>query len=111
MVNPLDIAETYASPTGLRTARIFIGPTTPPVRLATVLVAPLKASSLLSKIDYEQQRLHLLHKYGIDLESGNSSVDGTKTRRMDRKDVERLMGGGEGKGGIFTWREKNSRKV
>lgn len=30
---------------------------------------------------------------------------------MDRKDVERLMGGGEGQGGIFTWRERNRRKV
>jgi protein-serine/threonine kinase len=61
-------------------------------------------------IDYEQQRLHLLHKYGIDLEPGQSSADGTRTKRMDRKEVERLMGG-DGKGGIFTWREKNSRKV
>lgn len=30
---------------------------------------------------------------------------------MDRKDVELLMGGGEGQGGVFTWREKNRRKV
>ncbi|CAL1707585.1 unnamed protein product [Somion occarium] len=62
---------------------------------------------------YEQQRLHLLHKHGIDLEStrGNSLADGTKTRRLDRKEVERLMGGGDGQGGIFTWREKNSRKL
>ncbi|KAI0092944.1 kinase-like protein [Irpex rosettiformis] len=59
---------------------------------------------------YEQQRLHILHKYGIDLEPGNSSADGTRTRRLDRKEVERLMGGGDGNGGIFTWREKNSRK-
>jgi len=28
---------------------------------------------------------------------------------MDRKDVEMIMGTGQG--GIFTWREKNSRKV
>ena len=63
--------------------------------------------------DYEQQRLHLLHKYGIDLETGkgSSAGDATRTRRMDRKEVERLMGGGDGQGGIFTWREKNSRKV
>ena len=63
-------------------------------------------------LDYEQQRLHLLHKHGIDLESthGNSLGDGTRTRRLDRKEVERLMGG-DGQGGIFTWREKNSRKV
>jgi len=60
--------------------------------------------------DYEQQRLHLLHKHGIDLEDSNGLADGTKTKRMDRKEVERLMGG-EGQGGIFTWREKNRRKV
>jgi len=30
---------------------------------------------------------------------------------MDPKEVENLMGGGEGQGGIFTWREKNRRKV
>ncbi|KAJ3520074.1 hypothetical protein NM688_g9212 [Phlebia brevispora] len=59
---------------------------------------------------YEQQRLHLLHKYGIDLE-GFSPTDGTRTRRLDRKEVERLMGGGDGQEGIFTWREKNSRKL
>ncbi|KAI0081239.1 kinase-like protein [Panus rudis PR-1116 ss-1] len=62
---------------------------------------------------YEQQRLHLLHKHGIDLESshGNAFSDGTRTRRLDRKEVERLMGGGDGQGGVFTWREKNSRKL
>ncbi|KAJ8509059.1 hypothetical protein ONZ45_g8729 [Pleurotus djamor] len=59
---------------------------------------------------YEQQRLHLLHKHGIDLEDSNGIADGRKTRRMDRKDIELLMGG-EGQGGIFTWREKNRRKV
>lgn len=61
--------------------------------------------------DYEQQRLHLLHKYGIDLESSQGPADGTRTRRLDRKEVERLMGGGDGQGGIFTWREKHGRKV
>ncbi|KAJ6527195.1 hypothetical protein DFH09DRAFT_1186904 [Mycena vulgaris] len=30
---------------------------------------------------------------------------------MDRKGVKLLMGGGEGQGGVFTWREKNRRKV
>lgn len=62
--------------------------------------------------DYEQQRLHLLHKHGIDLEDshGNALSDGTRTKRLDRKEIERLMGGGDGQG-IFTWREKNSRKV
>jgi protein-serine/threonine kinase len=61
--------------------------------------------------DYEQQRLHLLHKHGIDLGDSNGIADGTKTKRLDRKEVERLMGGGEGQGGVFTWREKNRRKV
>lgn len=59
---------------------------------------------------YEQQRLQLLHKHGIDLEDSNGIADGRKTRRMDRKQVELLMGG-EGQGGVFTWREKNRRKL
>jgi hypothetical protein len=62
-------------------------------------------------LDYEQQRLHLLHKHGIDLEDSNGIADGKKTKRMDPKEVELLMGGGEGQGGVFTWREKNRRKV
>ncbi|KAJ7902019.1 kinase-like domain-containing protein [Mycena olivaceomarginata] len=60
---------------------------------------------------YEQQRLHLLHKHGIDLEDSNGIADGRKTKRMDRREVELLMGGGDGEGGVFTWREKNRRKV
>ncbi|KAK7035458.1 hypothetical protein VNI00_011751 [Paramarasmius palmivorus] len=60
---------------------------------------------------YEQQRLHLLHKHGIDLEDSNGIADGRKTKRLDRKEVEKLMGGGDGSGGLFTWREKNRRKV
>ncbi|KZT26729.1 kinase-like protein [Neolentinus lepideus HHB14362 ss-1] len=60
---------------------------------------------------YEQQRLHLLHKHGIDLEDSNGLSDGTRTKRMNRKDVEMLMGGGDGNGSIFTWREKNRRKL
>ncbi|KAJ7045705.1 kinase-like protein [Mycena alexandri] len=60
---------------------------------------------------YEQQRLHLLHKHGIDLEDTNGIADGRKTKRMDRREVELLMGGGEGQGGVFTWREKNRRKL
>jgi len=60
---------------------------------------------------YEQQRLHLLHKHGIDLEDSIGIADGKKTKRMNPKDVELLMGGGEGQGGIFTWREKNRRKL
>ncbi|KAI0051243.1 kinase-like protein [Auriscalpium vulgare] len=58
---------------------------------------------------YEQQRLHLLRKHGIDLED-HSLGDGTRTKRMDRKEVELLMGG-DGQGGIFTWRERNRRKL
>ncbi|KAF9263382.1 kinase-like protein [Marasmius fiardii PR-910] len=60
---------------------------------------------------YEQQRLHLLHKHGIDLEDSNGIADDKRTRRMDRKEVEKLMGGGDGSGGLFTWREKNRRKL
>jgi hypothetical protein len=55
--------------------------------------------------------MHLLHKHGIDLEDTNGIADGTKTKRIARKDIEMLMGSGDGQGGIFTWREKNSRKV
>ncbi|KXN91072.1 Serine/threonine-protein kinase CBK1 [Leucoagaricus sp. SymC.cos] len=58
---------------------------------------------------YENQRLHLLHKHGIDLE--DSIADGKKTKRMTPRDIEQLMGGGDGKGGIFTWRDKHRRKV
>lgn len=61
--------------------------------------------------DYEHQRRQLLHKYGIDLDDGTGLMDGTKTRRMDRKDIESLLGDGNGQAGIFTWREKNRRKV
>ncbi|KAJ2914388.1 hypothetical protein MD484_g6031, partial [Candolleomyces efflorescens] len=60
---------------------------------------------------YEQQRLHLLHKYGIDLEDSNGIADGRKTKRLDPKQVELLMGGGDGQTGIFTWREKNKRNL
>ncbi|KAF8639504.1 hypothetical protein AX17_001409 [Amanita inopinata Kibby_2008] len=60
---------------------------------------------------YEHQRLQLLRKYGIDLEDGNGMKDGRKTKRMNRKEVEALMGKGDGDGGIFTWREKNRRKL
>ncbi|KAG1734710.1 kinase-like domain-containing protein [Suillus paluster] len=60
---------------------------------------------------YEQQRRQLLHKHGIDLEDSNGIGDGTRTKRMDRKDVELLMGDGNGQSGIFTWREKNRRKL
>jgi len=60
---------------------------------------------------YEQQRLQLLHKHGIDLEDSNGIADGKGTRRMNRKDIELLMGNGKGQGGVFTWREKNRRKV
>jgi hypothetical protein len=58
--------------------------------------------------DYEQQRQHLLHKHGIDLE--DASGPDTRTRRMNRQDVAALMGG-DGRSGVFTWREKHRRKV
>ena len=40
--------------------------------------------------DYEQQRLHLMWKFGIDLED-NSLGDGSRTKRQDRKDFDALM--------------------
>ena len=61
-------------------------------------------------IDYEQQRRDLLHKYGIDLNDGSDPTDGMKTKRLDRKEINRLMGGENGEG-LFTWREKNRKKV
>jgi len=64
---------------------------------------------LITATDYEQQRRQLMRKHGIDLDEG--LADGTKTRRLDPKEVERIMGGGEGQGGVFTWREKNRKKV
>ena len=60
--------------------------------------------------DYEQQRRDLLHKYGIDLDDGTGSKDGDKTKKLNRKEVNRLMGGENGEG-VFTWREKNRKKV
>ena len=67
----------------------------------------MKGADGHGSLDYEQQRRDLLRKHGIDLEDGNQ--DGTKTKRMDRKDLEKIMG--EGPGGVFTWREKNRKKV
>ena len=64
-----------------------------------------------SGADYEQQRQQLLHKHGIDLDDGNGLLDGTRTRRLDKKDIELLLGDGNGQSGIFTWREKNRKKV
>jgi hypothetical protein len=60
-------------------------------------------------LDYEQQRQHLLHKHGIDLEDSNP-LDKNRPRRMDRKDIAALMGG-DGTSGVFTWRERHRRKV
>jgi protein-serine/threonine kinase len=50
-----------------------------------------------------------MRKHGVDLED-NAIGDGSRTKRLDRKDLDALMGG-DGQGGIFTWREKNRRKV
>lgn len=61
--------------------------------------------------DYEHQRRQLLRKHGIDLDDGNGIMDGTRTRRMNKKDAELLLGDGDGQAGIFTWREKNRKKV
>lgn len=50
-----------------------------------------------------------MRKHGIDLED-TTRGDGLRPKRLDRKDLDALMGG-DGQGGIFTWREKNRRKV
>lgn len=76
--------------------------------LLTVL---FKSFFSFNVVDYEQQRHHLLHKYGIDLDDPIGIADGRKTKRLDPKKIELLMGGGDGETGIFTWREKNKRKV
>ena len=49
-----------------------------------------------------------MRKHGIDLEDATRG-DGSRPKRLDRKDLDALMG--HGRGGIFTWREKNRRKV
>jgi hypothetical protein len=50
-----------------------------------------------------------MRKNGIDLED-NPLGDDSQTKRLDRKDFDALMGG-DGQSGIFTWREKKSRKL
>lgn len=55
--------------------------------------------------DYEQQRKDLLRKHGIDLADGGT----TKTKRMSKKMVDEIMGNEPG--GIFTWRDRNRKKV
>ena len=49
-----------------------------------------------------------MRKHGIVLEDATRG-DGSRPKRLDRKDLDALMG--DGRGGIFTWREKNRRKV
>ncbi|EJT97277.1 kinase-like protein [Dacryopinax primogenitus] len=60
---------------------------------------------------YEQQRKSLLRKYGIDLADRNDFDDSVPSRRLDPKQVENIMGGEQGREGIFTWRERNRKKV
>lgn len=58
---------------------------------------------------YEQQRQALLKKHGVHLEIG----EGKKTKRMNKADVERIMGKEwlEEGNGVLTWRDKNRRKL
>ena len=49
-----------------------------------------------------------MRKHVIDLED-TTRGDGSRPKRLDRKDLDALMG--DGRGGIFTLREKNRRKV
>lgn len=74
------------------------------------LVLPLLDQYFVSE-DYEQQRKDLMKKHGIDLGDPNGIADGRKTKRLAPKEIEQIMGGEEGEGGIFTWREKNRKKV
>lgn len=76
---------------------------------ALAMVSYCKLSNIQSS-DYEQQRRHLMRKHGVDLDDGQ--LDGAQTRRMDRREIEALIGdGGQDQSGIFTWRDKNRRKV
>ena len=68
-----------------------------------------------SSADYDQQRKDLLRKHGIDLDDG-AAVEPpvglrAATRRMGKREVDRIMGVEAGDGGVFTWREKNRKKV
>lgn len=92
---------------------IYTGHTTHHVRAYSLLTRFCDyADSFLLITDYEHQRRDLLRKHGIDLEDGTIGPfeNGRKSKRMDRKDVERIMGA-EGEGGVFTWRDKNRKKV
>lgn len=58
---------------------------------------------------YEQQRMALLKKHGIDLEYPTMG----RGKRMRKEDVERIMGKEwleEGKG-VLTWRDKNRKRL
>jgi protein-serine/threonine kinase len=48
----------------------------------------------------------LLHKHGIDLDDGETRGN-KKMQKMNRFEAERVMGGE----GVFTWREKNRKKL
>ena len=78
---------------------------TPPVTCWWPRLLPIGNILTQLRADFEQQRLHLMRKHDIDSEGGS------RTKRLDRKDFDALMGGDGQSGGIFTWREKNRRKV
>ena len=65
---------------------------------------------LLSDLDYEQQRKDHFRKHRIDLEDGNGLSEDDNRRQMERKEVDQLTGAEDGQG-VFTWREKNRKKV
>ncbi len=52
------------------------------------------------------ETLHPTRMYGIDL--GDYQGDGSRAKRLLREDA--LMNG-DGRSGIFTWREKTQRKA
>ncbi|KAH8915418.1 kinase-like protein [Atractiella rhizophila] len=59
---------------------------------------------------YDQQRRHLLHKHGIDLE--DTQPPGAATRRYNNRDLYAATLPGEDQpGSVLTWRDKNRRKL
>jgi len=83
---------------------IYVGHTTLPVgglilpSIGTILYQPIV-----------RRLLHLMRKGGINLED-NPLGDGSRTKRLGRKDFDALMGA-DGRSGIFTQREKNNRQA
>lgn len=62
---------------------------------------------------YQAQRRAMLKKHGIDLEEAGAANINSKTKRMRKEDVERIMGKewlDQGKG-LLTWRDRNRKEM